>query len=174
MKAAKKVKTAMSLDSEIIGGMQAIADSRHGGNLSKAINSALRNELDLMTGPMSKVFQFSSEVADMLRAFKLNIAHAEHAVDWILPDLKLGLEAKVRFTHGKAENATVAAMAFTFGQRLCSEIWIICAEWMTADDLRQWERVANEFHLCKVRVISSKALSAELKARVKTAGGAQS
>ncbi len=157
----------MSLDSEIIAGMQEIADSRHGGNLSQAINSALRNELDLMKGPMSKAFQFCSEITAILRSLELNVTHAQHAVDWILPDLNIGIEAKTKFTPGKAENAAVAAMAFTVGQRLCSEIWIVYPDSMAVDDVRRWERVASEFHLCKVVVIPSSTLLAKLTVKTK-------
>src|SRR5574343_424555 len=118
MSEAKKIKTAMSLDSDVVAKMQELADRNHGGNLSKAINAALVNELSMSSGPMSKIFQFSSEISATIRRLGITAQNTEHAVDWVLPDLRLGLESKTRFTAGKAESATVAAMAYTVGQRL--------------------------------------------------------
>lgn len=169
MSLAKKVKTAMSLDSEVIAGMQELADRRHGGNLSQAINSALQNELELARGPMSKVFQFSSEISGIFRSLSIQVSSCEHAVDWILPELSLGIEAKIRFTAGKAETATVAAMAYTVGHGLCTELWIVGADAMSAEDRKQWDRVAREFHLCPARFIFGSQLEMELIRRKKDA-----
>lgn len=163
---AKKIKTAMSLDSDVVAKMQELADRNHGGNLSQAINAALVNELNLSNGPMSKIFQFSSEISATIRRLGLTAHNTEHAVDWVLPLLNLGIESKTRFTAGKAESATVAAMAYTVGQRLCSEIWIVGSDAMSADDRKQWDRVAREFHLCPVRFIFASMLEHELRLRM--------
>ncbi len=166
MSEAKKIKTAMSLDSDVVAKMQELADRNHGGNLSQAINAALVNELSMSSGPMSKMFQFASDISATIRRLGITTQNTEHAVDWVLPSLNLGIESKVRFTAGKAESATVAAMAYTVGQRLCSEIWIVGPDAISSEDRKQWDRVAREFHLCPVRFMFASLLEHELRLRM--------
>lgn len=167
MKPTEKVKTAISLDADVCAKMKEYADQKFGGNFSAAVERAMRTELELARGPMSKVFQFSAEIASILRSLELDAVTSDHAVDWIIPNLALGLEAKVKFTQGKAESATVAAMAYTVGQRLCSEIWIVGPDTMSAEDKANWDRVARDFHLCPSRFIFASTLSVELEKRIK-------
>lgn len=167
MKRTNKIKTAISLDADVCAKMKEYADRNFGGNFSAAVERAMWNELEISRGSTSKVFQFSAEVASVLRALGLITTNPQHAVDWIVPSLRLGIEVKVKFTPGKAESAAVASMAYTVGQQLCSEIWIVAPEAMTAEDRTQWERVAREFHLCRARFILAGNLESELRIRIK-------
>ncbi|MDR1283882.1 MAG: ribbon-helix-helix domain-containing protein [Opitutaceae bacterium] len=166
MSSTKKVKRPFSLDADVLEKMQEIADTNYGGNLSAAVEDAIRDRLEASQGPLSKWFSFCAEIRTTLRRMKLSYTSHDNAVDWVLPELSLGLEAKVKFGSGKPETAAVSAMAFTIGQKLCQEIWIVGADTMPADDRAQWERVARDFHLCKVRVVFASQLEQELRKRM--------
>lgn len=158
-------KVSLTLDDDILEEAQKLANAHYGGSLSKAINEALKQHAETGKGPMSKFFMFQSEIRRLLVALHLKSEHAANAVDWILPDLRLGIEIKTKFTAGKAEGATIAAMAYTVGQNLVDEIWVVGSDSMSAEDRQQWDRVTREFHLCPARFIFASMLESELKQR---------
>lgn len=163
---ANKVKKPVSLSPDVHAEMQELADRNYGGNLSAAIEDAIRDRLEASKGPLSKVFSFTADIRTLLRRMQLKYVYHDNAVDWVLPELSLGIEVKMKFTAGKAETATVSSMAYTIGQKLCTEIWIVGHDAMTTDDRQQWERVAKDFHLCPVRFIFASQLSDALNERM--------
>jgi PAS domain-containing protein len=161
-----KAKLSLTIDAELAAEAQRIADARYGGNISMAFNEAIRTQIELSRGPMSKIFQFNAEIAGVIRSFDLKTVTSEHCVDWIIPALGLGIEAKMKFTPGKGESATIATMAYSAGQKLCSEIWIVVPDSISQSDKSQWDRVSQEFHLCPVRVVPASTLSTLLAERM--------
>ena len=163
----KKVKLSITLDSDLAQELAQIANARFAGNLSAAASQSIRNDLQMAHGPMSKLFQFSADISATLRSLRLPTKTVEHCVDWLVPSLALGIEAKLKFTPGRAESATVATMAYSAGQGHCSEIWIVVPDSMSGEDKQQWGRVASEFHLCPVKVVVASALAPALEARAR-------
>lgn len=159
-------KVSLTLDDDILVEAQKRADAHYGGNLSRAINEVLKQHDEMGKGPMSKYFLFQSEVRTLLSALNIKSEHTANAIDWVLPKLRLGIEIKTKFTAGKAESATVASMAFSVGQNLVDEIWIVGPDSMGDEDRQQWDRVAREFHLCRARFVLASQLEAELKRRM--------
>lgn len=164
----KKAKLSLTIDDELAAEAQRIADARYGGNISMAFNEAMRTQIELSRGPMSKVFQFNAEIAQVLRSLGLKTNSSEHCVDWIIPSLDLGIESKMKFSPGRAESATIATMAYSAGQKLCSEIWIVVPDSISQSDKMQWERIAKEFHLCPVLVVCASSLAAQLQAKMQS------
>ena len=131
---AKKHKFTVSMDADVYAELTQIADKYYAGNLSAALEDAAREKRDAMTGPMSKVWAFLAEIRRTLRGIGFETTSPENGVDWVIPSLRVGIEAKMKPTPGRAEQTMISAMAFTVGQGQCDELWIVGADSMPDAD----------------------------------------
>ncbi|MDF3059347.1 MAG: hypothetical protein K0R17_3562 [Rariglobus sp.] len=87
MTSANKVKKPVSLSPDVHAEMQELADRNYGGNLSAAIEDAIRDRLEASKGPLSKIFSFTADIRTLLRRMQLKYVYHDK-VSFRIPTIR--------------------------------------------------------------------------------------
>jgi len=155
-------KFPISLQKELFDFLVSEANSRYGGNRSAAIADFLRDAQERDKGPFGPENALIADAKQAIRRLGLKVERDDNGVDWVIPELGLGLELKARLGTG-GEQRILTSMAYSLGKGRCSEFFIVGGAALTEPECARLKMLAESFKMARARFITIAELPDALK-----------